>query len=462
MTQPVWSERLGRSLSPLMNRFGSSIGFDIRLWSHDIRGSIAYARELARIGIIAEDELKQIVAGLEKIHREFESGEFRVLESDEDIHMAVERRLTELIGSTAGKLHTGRSRNDQVATDMRLWLMEAIHQTYDLLTEVGTAIVDKSESHLETIMPGYTHLQHSNPVSFAHFLMGHFWPLLRDRQRLKDCLKRTKELPLGSGAMAGSAYPVNRRRLAEELGFERPAENSIDAVASRDFCLEFMAAAAISMVHLSRLAEDLIILATGEFDGVRIDDSFSTGSSLLPQKRNPDSLELIRGKAGRATGNLVSLLTVLKGLPSSYNKDLQEDKESLFDSCDTWQDSLRVMAGVVKTLDVNPENLSRLIDPGTMAADLVVYLVTKGLPFREAHKVVSRLVRDCEESGKTIDKLGVKELQKYHTLFDDDARLMFDPGASIRRRGARGGTAPERVKEQLELARKKLGEKLVD
>jgi argininosuccinate lyase len=449
----LWGGRFEGKPDSLMERFNASIGFDWRLWAADIEGSIAYARALERAGLLTADEVDQLVQGLEAMAREFEVGEFDIVLSDEDIHTAVERRLGELVGEVAGKLHTGRSRNDQVATDLRLYLMRETPYLSQQLAKLQEAIVNKAEQHLEVIMPGYTHLQRAQPVLFSHWLMSTFWMLQRDQERLDDLEKRVAVLPLGAGALAGHALGIDRQFLAAELGFRAVCENSMDAVSDRDFVAEFLFWAALLQTHLSRLAEDLIIWSSAEFGFVELDDAYATGSSLMPQKKNPDSLELLRGKVGRMVGYLVVLLTTLKGLPSTYNKDLQEDKEPLFDALDTLKLALPVAAGVVRTLKVNAEAMAAALDDAMLATDLADYLVRHDVPFRQSHELVGRAVRRAEALGLPLRELPLAEFQAISEAFDPDLYAVFDHRRSVEARDSYGGTATAAVRQQIERAR---------
>ncbi len=449
----LWGGRFGGQTDPLMERFNASIGFDMALWEADIRGSIAYARALYRAGILTKEEQDAIIVGLERIWGEFAEGRFEVKPSDEDIHTAVERRLHELIGPVAGKLHTGRSRNDQVVTDVRLYMLDHMETLADALSALQETIVRAAESCLDVIMPGYTHLQRAQPVRFSHWLMSYFWQFQRDWERLNDLWRRVDICPLGSAAFAGTAIPIDRKALAEDLGFSEVAQNSIDAVSDRDFILEFLAWGAILGVHLSRLAEDLIIWSTSEFGFVTIADAYSTGSSIMPQKRNPDALELLRAKAGRLSANLARLLTTAKGLPSTYNKDLQEDKEPLFDTVTTLEMALPIAAGVIRTLRIDPDRMRSAITPDMLATDLAYYLVDKGVPFREAHHIVGKVVRRAEERGIPISQMPLEELQAISGHFEADVEDVWDVEAAVERRRAIGGTAYEAVRAQIETAK---------
>lgn len=449
----LWGGRFTKETDELMARFNDSIGFDRRLYAADIQGSIAYAGALAHAGLISPEEHHQMVTGLEQVRAEFEAGTFHIQPGDEDIHTAVERRLAELIGPAAGKLHTGRSRNDQVATDLRLYLGVIGQDLHRALAELQVAIVDQAEAHIELLMPGYTHLQQAQPVLFSHWLLSYFWKLQRDRERLADALRRTSVLPLGAGALAGNPFGIDRRTLASALGFASVAQNSIDAVNDRDHVVEFLAWAALLQVHLSGLAEDLILWSSREFGFVQLDDAYTTGSSLMPQKKNPDSLELMRGKSGRMVGHLVSLLTTLKGLPSAYNKDLQEDKEALFDAIDTLSLELPLAAAVIRTLTVNGARMAATLDDALLATDLADYLVRKGVPFRHSHHLIGQAVLRAGELAVTLQGLGLDEYQSIHPAFDSDLYQVFDIQRSVQARAGEGGTAPAAVRTQIGRAR---------
>jgi len=449
----LWGGRFTGATDEQMWAFNASISFDIRLAQVDIRGSIAYAQALARAGMLTDEEARLIARGLTLIADEFSSGVFRVAPSDEDIHTAVERRLGELLGPLAGKLHTGRSRNDQVATDVRLYLFDAVAELDAALRALQSAIVETAAAHLSVLMPGYTHLQPAQPVRFSHWLLSFFWMMQRDRERLANVRERADACPLGAGALAGNAYGIDRMALAADLGFTRVTENSIDAVSDRDMVIEMLSAGAILGTHLSRLAEDLILYASAEFGFVRLAERYTTGSSIMPQKRNPDPLELVRGKAGRLTGNLTRLLVTLKGLPSSYDKDLQEDKDPLFDTVDTLRQLLPVVTGVIATLEVRPERMTAALRDDLLATDLADYLARKGLPFREAHHVVGRCVLLAEERGVGLSGLSLNDFRSVSLLFEADISRALSFEGSVEARAVRGGTALAAVQEQIERAR---------
>jgi argininosuccinate lyase len=453
----LWGGRFGTQTDGLMEQFQDSIRFDQRLYRADVRGSQAYARALHRAGLLTADECEAIERGLEQVLQEFETGAFRLVQTDEDIHTAVERRLSDLVGAVAGKLHTGRSRNDQVATDTRLYVLEQVDLVHALLTEVQSAIIDRAEAHLGAIMPGYTHLQPAQPILFSHWLMSYFWMLQRDRDRFAGVRRRTSVLPLGASALAGNGFPIDCEALAIDLGFGEIARNSLDAVSDRDFVVEFLFSAALLQTHLSRLAEDLIIWSTPTFGFVEIDERYTTGSSIMPQKRNPDALELLRGKTGRLNGHLVAILTVLKGTPSAYNKDFQEDKEPLFDAVDTLRLALPVTAGVIATLRVRRERMEEALDDGMLATELADYLVTKGVPFRESHRLVGEVVRLVEARGCTLRTLALEAYREIDPRFAEDLYDVLDHKRAVLRRSVPCGTSPSAVTAQIERARALLG-----
>jgi argininosuccinate lyase len=449
----LWGGRFAEAPDQQMRLLNDSIAFDIQFYAVDIAGSIAYASAIHAIGLLTDAELIQIQEGLEQVLAEFESDSFVIQDGDEDIHTAVERRLGELIGEAAGKLHTGRSRNDQVATDLRLWLVDACGHVQSMIRDLQQAFIAAAEPHLETVMPGYTHFQPAQPITVAHWLMSFFWMLQRDHERFGDCAKRVNYSPLGSSALAGTPYPIDREGLAYDLGFAGVTENSLDAVSDRDGVAEFLFAASLLGTHLSRFAEDIIIYANPSLGFVRLPDAYSTGSSIMPQKRNPDPMELTRGKAGRLIGNLTGLLATLKGLPSGYNKDLQEDKESLFDTIRTLELLLPVLAGMVKALQFNPEKLRAALDEGLLATELADYLVTKGLPFREAHHLIGQVVQASERLEKSLSQLSLETYQSISPLFEADVFGWLDFRAAVDKRRVRGGTSPTAVAKQIELAK---------
>lgn len=455
-TPKLWGGRFNVEPDSLVRKFNDSLPFDVRLYDEDITGSIAWTRGLGRADVLASDEVAQIVAGLEQVRAEFAAGQFKFVAGDEDIHTAVERRLIEIAGAVGGKLHTGRSRNDQVATDFRMWTMRACAEVGLQISSLQRALLDSADTHLHAPMPGYTHLQHAQPVTWGHWVLSHFWPLLRDAGRFDAARASAAVLPLGSGALAGTAMPIDRQALAAELGFDAVTENSIDAVADRDYAAEFLFAATMLALHLSRLSEQLILFSSAEFGFVALDDAYSTGSSLMPQKKNPDTLELTRGKAGRLIGNLTGLLATLKGLPSTYDKDLQEDKEPLFDARDMLTLALPVMAGAVRTLQVRTDRMAAQLEPGLLATDVADYLVRKGVPFRKAHHIVGQVVRLAENLQSPISRVPLADLQSISSHFDADVAAVFDFSASLASRAQAGGTAPQALQAQLAAARAKL------
>ena len=450
----LWGEgRFNEPSDDDLKALNDSISFDKRMYKQDIRGSIAYARASAAAGVLTAQEADTIIGGLEQVLAEFDGGTFELKAGDEDIHTAVERRMTEIVGSVGGKLHTGRSRNDQVATDFRLWVMDAIRELRPMIGELQAALCDKAEAHVETVMPGYTHVQPAQPITAGHWLMSFFWMLARDDERLGDAKRRMNVSPLGAGALAGTPFPLDRAALAQALGFNSHSQNSLDAVSDRDFVAETLFALALIGIHLSRLGEDIVLYSNPLFGYITLNDRYSTGSSIMPQKRNADPMELARGKAGRLIGNLTGLLATLKGLPSTYNKDLQEDKEALFDSFDSLMLILPVVTAIIRTLKLNPAKMRAALDPDMLATDLADYLVKKGMPFREAHHVSGRAVRLAAEQGITLSQLTPETLRGLSALFGDDVVAVFDFEASVARRRAAGGTAPDAVREQIAAAR---------
>jgi argininosuccinate lyase len=442
----------------MVNEYTASIPFDWRLYPYDIAGSIAHARMLAKQGIISTQEAETIIGGLSAIKQEIKRGKFPFKAELEDIHMHIEARLLEKIGEVGGKLHTARSRNDQVASAMRLFAKEAIANTLVKLAELQRALIALAEANKGVIIPGYTHLQSAQPVLLAHHLLAYFEMLQRDTTRFLDCLKRTDVMPLGSGALAGVAYKnIDRQFLASELGFSQISQNSLDAVSDRDFVLEYEAAASFCMMHLSRLAEEVILWSSSEFDFIELDEAYATGSSIMPQKKNPDVAELARGKAGRVYGHLMALLTTMKALPLSYNKDMQEDKEGFFDTVDTLLSTLEVFTGMVKTIKVKPENTRKALEKGyILATDLADYLVKKGEAFRTAHETVAKLVSYATEKNKPLLKLTLAEYKKFSPLFEKDV-YSITVESSIAARDVVGGTAPKQVAKALANAKKSIG-----
>ncbi len=448
----LWGGRFAKGTDALVHEFNASLRFDQRLAAQDIAGSQAWAQGLVVAGVLTQAEADTIVAGLAQAGEELANGRFQFHPADEDIHTAVERRLTEIVGSVGGKLHTGRSRNDQVATDFRLWLLDACDQVAALLTDLQQALIERAEANLNLPMPGYTHLQHAQPVTWGHWVLSHFWPLVRDQERLAQVRQRTAVLPLGSGALAGTAFPVDRLALADELGFIAISQNSLDGVSDRDFAADFLYAATMIGLHLSRVSEQLVLFSSSEFGFVRLDDGYSTGSSLMPQKKNPDTLELTRGKSGRLLGNLVGLLTTLKGLPSSYDKDLQEDKEPVFDAFDTLSLIIPIMAGLFRTLTLRPDKMAQQLEPNLLATDLADYLVKQGVPFRQAHHLVGEVVQLAENRGVPLTALTLADLQAVSEKFGAEATAVFNIATSLSSRSVTGGTSPQALQAQLEAA----------
>ncbi len=459
---PLWGGAFNEPSDQDLRILNDSLPYDKRMYAEDIAGSIAYARAIQGAGVISADEADAIVSGLQTIRSEFESGTFVFKPGDEDIHTAVERRLTELVGPVGGKLHTGRSRNDQVATDFRLVVMNAAARIDARLRELQAALVTQADRHVETVMPGYTHLQPAQPIVAAHWLMSFFWMLGRDRERLIQTRDRAAISPLGSGALAGTPFDIDREALAHALGFTSYSQNSLDGVSDRDYVADLLYALSMLGVHLSRLAEDIIIYSNPSFGFVTLDDRYSTGSSLMPQKRNADPMELTRGKTGRLIGTLTGFLTTLKGLPSSYDKDLQEDKEAAFDSVDTVEQLLPVVTAVINTLKLNREAMRRALDEGMLATNLADYLVAKGLPFREAHHVIGRVVRASADESAALSQLGLDGLRQFSPLFEADVESVFNFESSVARRRAAGGTAPDAVRQQIAVARNLLDAEAAD
>jgi argininosuccinate lyase len=449
--------RFDKSIAEPAARYSESVSFDSRLYHHDIAGSIAHAAALAKAGLISFDERKKIETALRSIEQEISSGKFTWDESLEDLHMNIEAALTAKIGEIGAKLHTARSRNDQVALDLRMYVKAEITEISAKIRAVQSALLDLAAQHIGLVMPGYTHLQRAQPVLFPHYLLGHIEAFQRDADRLWDCLARADVLPLGSGALAGSSIVLDREFTARELGFARVSQNSIDAVGDRDFVGEFLFCLAMIGMHLSRLSEDLIIWSTNEFHFVEFSDAFATGSSLMPQKKNPDMVELTRGKTGRLYGNLIAILTTLKALPSSYSRDLQEDKEALFDSVDTVTAVLELFSAMLPEMKINREQMEAAAsDPALLATDLAEYLVRKGMPFRQAHEIIGRLVADSVDKRTPLDKVPLPQLQKLSPLFDVDVAEVFDVRRSLAARSAIGAPAPENVAAQVKRWRAEL------
>lgn len=446
----LWAGRFQKETDTLVNDFNSSISFDARLYKQDIEGSIAHATMLGKQGIIEEHEAEKIIDGLKTILRDIEAGTAELTEDSEDIHMNVERLLTERIGDTGKRLHTGRSRNDQVAVDFRLFVKAEIPGVIAEILKLERVLLGKAKANVETVMPGYTHMQRAQPTTFAHVLMAYANMFRRDVTRLEDCRERLDESPLGAGALATSTYPVDRFETAKLLGFSKPMDNSMDAVSDRDFALELLSDLSILMMHLSRFAEEIILWCSWEFKFAELDDAYSTGSSIMPQKKNPDVAELVRGKTGRVYGDLITLLTVMKGLPLAYNKDMQEDKEPVFDAIDTVKLCLPVFAAMVDTMTILPRNMERAAQVGFInATDCADYLVKKGLPFRDAYMIVGRLVNMCTKSGDTLDTLTLRDFRSISKLFDADVYQALQLRTCVNQRKVYGGPSKESVEKQI-------------
>lgn len=453
----LWGGRFEGTVEDWVEQFGASISFDHQLAKFDLMGSLAHVQMLGQAGILSLEEAEQIQDGLKALLQDLEAGELHFDIANEDIHMNMEVLLTEKIGPLAGKLHTARSRNDQVATDMHLYLKEQLGHVLDKLANLNSVLLDLAEKHVETIMPGYTHLQHAQPISFAHHLMAYYNMFQRDSERFAFNLKHTDLSPLGAAALAGTTFPIDRQLSSDLLGFQHPYTNSLDAVSDRDFILEFLSNASILMMHMSRFCEEIINWCSFEYQYVSLSDSFSTGSSIMPQKKNPDMAELIRGKTGRVYGHLLGLLTVMKSLPLAYNKDLQEDKEGMFDTVETILNSLDVLAGMLSSMQVHKAKMQQSTENDfSNATELADYLAEKGLPFREAHEIVGKLVLDSIKHGKNIQDWDLEELQVYHPLIEEDIYIYLRPETAVQRRNSLGGTGFEQVKFQIEQAKKEL------
>jgi len=453
----LWGGRFSESTDEFVQAFTASVNFDQRMYAQDIRGSKAHATMLAEVGVLTDEERDAILDGLSTIQKEVEAGEFAWSVALEDVHMNIESRLTDLIGVTGKKLHTGRSRNDQVATDIRLWLRDSIDAIDAELVRLLQGLLALAEREADTIMPGFTHLQTAQPVTFGHHLLAWFEMLVRDRARLADCRKRVNVMPLGSAALAGTTFPINRQRTCELLGFDSVCENSLDAVSDRDFAIEFCALAALTMTHLSRMSEELVLWTSAQFNFIDLPDRFCTGSSIMPQKKNPDVPELVRGKTGRVNGHLISLLTLMKSQPLAYNKDNQEDKEPLFDAVDTLHGSLRAFADMVPAIEPNREEMRNAALKGySTATDLADYLVRAGLPFRIAHEVVGKAVAYGIEQKKDLSEMSLSELQQFHDCIADDVFEVLTLEGSVSARNHIGGTAPEQVRAAVQRAQQRI------
>ena len=453
----MWAGRFTKEIDSRVNDFNSSISFDARMYRFDIEGSMAHAAMLGDCGIIDKSESEAIVEGLKGILADIDSGALQIDPTAEDIHMFVESELTKRLGDTGKRLHTARSRNDQVALDVRMTAKYELGEIRALTVSLIKTITDIAEQNLTTVMPGYTHLQRAQPITFGHHLMAYAMMLLRDIGRLDDCYKRTNIMPLGSGALASTTYPINRQQVCDALGFDEITQNSLDGVSDRDFCVEFVSALSLLMMHLSRFSEEIILWCSWEFKFIELDDAYATGSSIMPQKKNPDVTELIRGKTGRVYGDLNTLLTMLKGLPLAYNKDMQEDKEALFDACDTVKLCLKTFEPMLATMRVLPDNMRNAAARGFInATDCADYLVKKGLPFRDAYKITGTLVHICIEKGLTLETLPIEEYKALCETFDTDVYDAISLDTCVMQRKAAGGPAPESVKAQIEYVRAKL------
>jgi argininosuccinate lyase len=451
----LWGGRFTKTAEEWVDEFGASIGFDQHLVEEDIEGSLAHVKMLGKCEILSAEEVDKITAGLKKILTKAQNGELEYSVQNEDIHLNIEKFLIDEVGPVGGKLHTGRSRNDQVATDMHLYLRKQIEQISAEVKNLQTALVNKAKQHVETLIPGYTHLQRAQPVSFAHHLLAYFWMLERDFARYQDSLKRVNISPLGAGALAGTTFPIDRHYSAELLGFDGIYENSLDAVSDRDFILEFLGSSSILMMHLSRLCEEIILWSSQEFNFIELDDTFATGSSIMPQKKNPDMAELIRGKTGRVYGSLFSLLTILKGLPLAYNKDMQEDKEGMFDCVTTVKGSLKIFTGMIESMTVNKETMEKATySDFSNATELADYLATKGMPFRDAHEVVGKLVLVCIQKGLFLLELPFADYKEASELFEENIYEVLQPKTVVARRNSAGGTGFDQVRIALEKADK--------
>lgn len=459
MADMMWAGRFSKQVDDTVNAFNSSIAFDGRMYRHDIQGSIAHATMLGDCGIIPKDDSVKIINELEKISADIENGDLLLDPSAEDIHMFIEAELTKRIGDVGKRLHTARSRNDQVALDLRLYLRDEIKEIRELTVKLINTIINIAEQHTETVMPGYTHLQRAQPITFAHHLMAYVAMFLRDLERLGDVSKRMNYCPLGCGALAGTTYKTDRQQTSDLLGFTAPMENSLDGVSDRDYCIELNCALSLIMTHLSRFSEEIILWCSWEFKFIELDDAFATGSSIMPQKKNPDVTELIRGKTGRVNGNLVTLLTMMKGLPLAYNKDMQEDKEAIFDTIDNVKLCVKTFIPMLATMRVIPENMRNAAAKGFInATDCADYLVKKGMPFRDAYKITGTLVALCIEKGLTLETLPIEEYKKMTELFSEDVYQAISLDTCVRERKSYGGPAPDVVAVQIENARKKLDE----
>jgi len=456
--EKLWGGRFKKNINKEMEEFISSLSFDKKLVKYDLLGSIAHAQMLGKCKIITKEEKNKIVEGLKQILKKVQESKEKIITREaEDIHSWVENKLKEKIGTVAGKLHIARSRNDQIALDERMYLKEEVLKIQDLLKDLQKSFLSSAQKHLGIIMPGYTHLQHAQPLLFSHHLMAYFFMFERDKERMQDLYKRIDVLPLGSAALAGTSFPIDRVFVARQLSFSKVSENSLDAVSDRDFILEFLSASAILMMHLSRFGEELVLWSSQEFDFIELDDSFCTGSSIMPQKKNPDAAELIRGKTGRVYGNLINLLTMMKALPLAYNHDMQEDKEPLFDTVSTLESSLFLMSKMIETMQINKEKMEKSTeDDFSTATELADYLVKKDLSFREAHKLVGKIVLHCLENKKHLEDLTISELKSLHKSFDEKALEILKPQSAVEAKDSYGGTSLKRVEESIQKAKQTL------
>ncbi len=457
MPKKPWGGRFKKGTHESVEKFSASIDFDKRLYREDIEGSIAHAKMLGKVGIISKQESQKIVKGLGELREEIERGKFPFREELEDIHLNIEKRLIEKIGDVGGKLHTARSRNDQIALDERLYLRREIVDILSFIKGLAAGFLNLAEKNMDVVMPSYTHLQRAQPVLLSHYLLAYFEMLKRDREHYIDCLKRVNVMPLGAGAVVGTSFPIDREYVAELLNFPQVTRNSIDTVSDRDFIIEFVSTSAVLMMHLSRLSEEIVIWSSKEFDFIDLGDEFTTGSSIMPQKRNPDVAELIRGKTGRVYGNLIAILTVMKGLPLSYNRDMQEDKQPMFSTVDTVKSSLQVLSAMIKNIGFKSGNMKKALSGGFITAtDLADYLARKGMPFRQAHEVTGKVVRYAEEKGRELTQLGASELKMYSSLFEEDVFEHITLEGSISSRKSYGGTAKENVLKNLKEAKQEI------
>lgn len=459
MPKKLWGGRFKKETDKSGEKFSASIDFDKRLYREDIEGSIAHAKMLGKVGIISKKESQDIIKGLEDIREEIERGRFPFREELEDIHLNIEQRLIDKIGDVGGKLHTARSRNDQIALDERLYLRREIEEILSIIKDLARTFLILAERNVEVAMPSYTHLQRAQPVLLSHHLLAYVEMLKRDRDRYIDCLRRINVMPLGAGAVAGTSFPIEREYLADLLGFPQVTRNSIDTVSDRDFVIEFISTSAVLMMHLSRLSEELVLWSSKEFDFIDLGDEFTTGSSIMPQKKNPDVAELIRGKTGRVYGNLIAILTLMKGLPLSYNRDMQEDKEPMFDTADTIKSSLRVLSAMMKNVKFNPGNMKKALYTGFITTtDLADYLARKGMPFRQAHEITGRIVSYCEEKKRELTQLSLAEIKMFSNLFEVDAFECVTIEGSISSKKSYGGTARESVLKNLDEIKREISQ----